>query len=242
MPGTLPTPKTFPSNLNLTIIPPPASHPATNVLILLHGLGDTHASFTNLARQLSLPETACLSLQAPTPLPFDLGGFHWGDDIIFDQASGNMDFDTGFNKSIRIIKEDVIQKGLVEKCGYKPREITLFGFGQGGMAALAATSSLPKELGGVISLGGPLPLSVSTIAAGKAKTPVLVLGRSSNTLITPSAITRLKTVFETVDYKQWKKSDDDMPTNREEMLPIMRFFARRLTSRRGVPEGSVEIG
>ncbi|KAI9871378.1 MAG: hypothetical protein M1830_002970 [Pleopsidium flavum] len=242
MPCTLPTPEAFPSNLTLTITPPPASHPATNILILLHGLGDTNIPFTNLARQLSLLETACLSLQAPSPLPFDLGGFHWGDDIIFDQASGSMDFDTGFNKTIRIIKEDVIQKGLIEKCGYKAREILLFGFGQGGMAGLAVASSLPpEELGGVVSIGGPLPSSVSTIVPNKIKTPILLLGGSSKSLLTPSAVTRLRTVFETVDYSKWKKTGDGMPTNREEMLPIMQFFARRLRSRRGVPTGSVEI-
>jgi hypothetical protein len=32
-----------------------------------------------------------------------------------------------------------------------------------------------------------------------------------------------------------------MPRSREEMLPIMRFFARRLRSRGGVPEGAVEV-
>lgn len=244
MPATLPTPTTFPANLIITIITPPPTHPPTNILILLHGLGDTHASFTTLARQLTLPETACLTLQAPTPLPFDLGGFHWGDDIIFDQASGTMDFDTGFTKSTHLITERIIKDALISKCGYKAREIMLFGYGQGGMAALAAATSLAaeEELGGVISTGGPLPLSVSTISQAKVKTPVLVLGGSSNSLVTPSAVARLKDVFETVDYKQWKRSGDGMPANREEMLPIMQFFARRLRSRRGVPEGSVEIG
>lgn len=120
----------------------------------------------------------------------------------------------------------------------------LFGYGQGGMAALAAATSLAaeEELGGVISIGGPLPLSVSTISPAKVTTPVLVLGGSSNSLVTPSVVARLKDVCETVDYKQWKKSGDGMPTNREEMLPIMQFFASRLRSRRSVPEGSVEIG
>jgi hypothetical protein len=32
-----------------------------------------------------------------------------------------------------------------------------------------------------------------------------------------------------------------MPKNREEALPMMHFFARRLRSQKGVPEGSVEL-
>jgi len=76
----------------------------------------------------------------------------------------------------------------------------------------------------------------------KLKTPVLLLGGSTNSIVTPSSVSKLKDVFEFAEYKQWKKAGDGMPSNREEMLPIMQFFAQRLRSRRGVPEGSVEIG
>lgn len=240
MPTRLPTLSDFPPSIHLTITPPPPASPQlTNVLVLLHGLGDTSASFTTLGRQLTLPETTCISLQAPTPLPFELGGFHWGDDIQFDQATGNMDFDTGFTKAITIIKEDIVENGLVTKCGYKHREIMFFGFGQGAMAAIAATTSMTEELGGVISIGGPLPESCKHVKG--LTTPLLVLGGSSNTLITRTALTNLKASFQNVEYQKWSKAGDSMPGKREEMLPIMRFFARRLKSRKCVPEGSVEI-
>ncbi|KAI9725068.1 MAG: hypothetical protein M1812_000344 [Candelaria pacifica] len=244
MPGRLPVASDFPSWLQLTVIPPLASQAPANILILLHGLGDTNRSFTSLGQNLSLPETACISLQALTPLPFDLGGYHWGDDIIFDQTSGKMDFDTGFEKGTKAIGEDIIQKGLIGTCGYQGREIFLLGFGQGGMASFAAVASLSSgaslELGGVVSIGGPLPLSIGT-AARTAKTPVLILGGSSNSLITSSNTARLRTVFESVEYKQWSKAGDGMPSNREQMLPIMQFFASRLRSRKSVPEGSTEV-
>ncbi|KAI9822514.1 MAG: hypothetical protein M1827_000233 [Pycnora praestabilis] len=249
MPGRFPLVTDFPSSLVLTITPPPSPQPPTNVLILLHGLGDTNTAFTALGRNLCLPETACISLQAPTPLPFDLGGFHWGDDIIFDQASGKMDFDTGFDKARKVIGDEVILKGLTDKCGYQRREIMIFGFGQGGMAGLAVAaylsptvSSSKDELGGVISIGGPLPSLVNAPSAGKAKTHVIVLGGHSNTLVTSSAITTIKNIFGFVEFKQWKRAGDGMPTNRDEMMPIMQFFAQRLRSGKGVPQGSVEIG
>ena len=240
MPSTLPKQTDFPASLVLSFTAPPASSPhANNVLIFLHGLGDTSVSFTNLGKQLALPETICISLQAPTPLPFDLGGFHWGDDITFDQASGDMDFDTGFTKAVKIIKRDVIEEGLIEKHGYKPRDIMLFGFGQGAMAALATAASMAQELGGIVSIGGVLP---SSNASAKAvKTPVLVLGGSSNTLITRINLDKLKAVFQYVEYQKWNRPGDGMPRNRDEMLPIMRFFARRLRSRAGVPGGSIEV-
>ena len=240
MSGCLPTSVDFDSKLNVTITPPPASQQMVNILILLHGLGDTNASFTALGKQLALPETACISLQAPTPLPFDLGGFHWGDDIQFDSNSGDMDSDTGFGKATKTIQEDVISQALVQKCGLKPRNIFIYGFGQGGMTALATALSFSEELGGVISIGGPIPASSPT--AKRTQTPALVVGGSSNTLVTKPAIAKMRTAFETLEYHKWKKSGDGMPANREEMLPIMKFFARRLRSAIGVPKGSLEIG
>lgn len=265
MPPRLPTPTDFPPTLTLTITPPPPSTSTpSNALVLLHGLGDTHHPFTTLSQRLSLPETVCISLQAPTPLPFSLPGFHWGDDIIFDQRSGNMDIDTGFVKAVKMLTGVV--EGLTKECGFRAREVLMFGYGQGGMAALAVVASLEEELAGVVTIGGPVPSSTMTststsststtpgpststasstspppTAKSKNRTPILALGGSSQTLLTPSAITNLKTVYEFVEYKKWPRAGDSMPRNREEMLPIMEFFSRRLRSRRGVPEGSVEI-
>ncbi|KAI4149230.1 MAG: hypothetical protein LQ340_004738 [Diploschistes diacapsis] len=240
MPGRLPEPSDFNSALTLSITPAPPSQKPVNILILLHGLGDTHVSFKKLGQQLSLPETACLSLQAPTPLPLDTGGFHWGDDLIFDQGTGQLDPDTGFKKSTEVILQVI--KTLQDQCGYSLRDIIFLGFGQGGMAALNATASIPSagECAGVVSIGGPLPADSPRLTR-KNKTPVLVLGGSSETLVSDSSVERLKSTFDFVEYKRWRRPRDSMPRNRDEMMPIMQFFARRLRSRQGVPEGSVEL-
>ena len=241
MPGRLPTTKDFSAHLSLTITPPPAQDQPVNVLILFHGLGDTNASFANLGTRLALPETCCISLQAPTPLPFGLGGFQWGNDIAFDPSTGEMEFDTGFGKVINVIENDLIRDGLVKQCGYQPRDILMLGFGQGGMAALAVAALMMEELGGVVTIGGPAPASM-TPRLEKSKTPITVLGGSSKTVITRNALETLERQFQTLEYHQWSKVGDGMPSCREEMLPIMRFFASRLQSRKGVPKGSVEIG
>ncbi|KAF1936350.1 alpha/beta-hydrolase [Clathrospora elynae] len=243
MPGRLPTIANFPSLAKLSITSPPSSHPPTNVLILLHGLGDTNASFTKLGQQLNLPETACIAVQAPGSMPFDLGGFHWGDDMVFDQSTGEMDIDTGFKASTRLVLDDIIRKGLIEKCGYKAREIMIFGFAQGGMVGLQAAAELSGDgLGGVISVGGALSHTLPLRALEKkSKTPVLVCKAARKSAVTDSAIAKLKNAFEYVEVKEWKQNGDGMPCSREEMLPIMQFFARRLRSTRGVPAGSVEL-
>lgn len=89
---------------------------------------------------MKLPETACISIQGPQNL-LDLGGFHWGDDIIFDSTNGGLDADAGFKQSAKLLKS-VVLDGLIEKCGFTYREVIFFGFGQGGMAALNAVGEL----------------------------------------------------------------------------------------------------
>ncbi|KAF2022885.1 phospholipase/Carboxylesteras-like protein [Setomelanomma holmii] len=243
MPGRLPTKADFPAKVTLSVTPPPTLQPPTNVLILLHGLGDVNESFTRLGQQLNLPETVCIAVQAPNGLLFDIGGFHWGDDLVVDQATGELDMDTGFKTATRLILEDVIRESLIKKCGYRAREIVLFGFAQGAMVGLQVAAEFEdNELGGAVSIGGSLSHTLPLKALSqKSKTPVLVCRASKGSKVTDSAVSKLKDAFENVEVKDWKRNGDGMMSNREEMMPIMQFLARRLLSRRGVPAGSVEL-
>ncbi|EEQ29243.1 hypothetical protein McanMca71_006647 [Microsporum canis] len=239
----------FPSSLTVTITPPDTLR-STNILILLHGLGDTPAPFANFASGLHLPETSCITVQAPVPLPFDLPGFHWGDDIVFE--ADLLDPDPGFSRATRLIVTDLIRSTLIDKLGYKAREILLFGFAQGASAALSAALEFHRsesgqgELGGIIAVGGVLPLSAINGRGGgrnKSPSPVLVLGgHGAHSAVSDIGARRTKEEFEYVEIVRWRgKKEDTMPRNREEMMPIMQFFARRLRSTSGVPEGSVEL-
>lgn len=99
---------------------------------------------------MNLPETCCISIQGPANL-LDLDGFHWGDDIIFDSTNGGLDSDAGFKKTNEILK-GVVEDGLVGKCGYRPREVLLMGFGQGGMAALEYAGMTSSHISNVMAL------------------------------------------------------------------------------------------
>ncbi|KAK2811451.1 hypothetical protein FQN50_002074 [Emmonsiellopsis sp. PD_5] len=243
----------FPPSLTLIITPPPAPTPrSTNILLILHGLGDTIAPYASFASAMRLPETTCIALQAPTQLPFELPGYHWGDDILFDPDK--LDADPGFTRATRTIVEEVILQVLVRKLGYRSREILIFGYGQGASVGLSVAMEVArgalgddsdKELGGVVGVGGVVPLSAirEDGRAGKAPTPVLLVGgRGPESALSEVGEARTRNVFGDVEVVRWAgRRGDGMPSNREEMFPIMRFLARRLRSRAGVPEGSVEV-
>ena len=250
MPTKTPTPSDFPSQLTVTVTPTSASSvPAPNILLLLHGLGDSAAAFTKFGQALRLPETTVVTVQGTAPLPFDLGGFHWGDDVSFDSATGAIDMDAGLVRATRILGEDVVRDTLVRKCGYALREIMILGYGQGGMTGLAVARELGLKnsgqesgpLSGVISIGAPYPLSGSR-AGDKNRSPVLLVSGRDSVAVSDEAVRRTKQVFEFVELSRYARKGDSMPSSRDEMLPVMQFFARRLRSRQGVPEGSVEIG
>jgi predicted esterase len=190
----------------------------------------------------------------------DRPSFHWGDDILISSTSDALDQDAGFETASNLVWKDVIADVLLAKCGLRARDVLLWGFGQGAMVALAVAAALPKvEFAGVVAVGGRLPSSVPRIAhppadvapvpaaasespsatndeemGRKARTPVLLLGGSASRQVTRSAVDDAKARFVGVEYVKWAKSDDSMPKNREEVVPIMGFLARRLrTDERG---------
>lgn len=102
-------------------------------------------------------------------------------------------------------------------------------------------SDTPPELGGVISIGAGLPAEAPGSLDKKCTTPILVCAGKDQSAVTSETEDKLKRVFDFVEIKRYRKPGDSMPNNRDEMMPIMQFFSRRLRSTKGVPEGSVEI-
>ncbi|TLD23982.1 hypothetical protein PspLS_06623 [Pyricularia sp. CBS 133598] len=186
-------------------------------------------------------------------LPLDSGPtnhFHYGDDIKVGSGDG-LDPDPGFDKARRVLLEKLVGDVIVGRCGWDVADVLLFGFGQGGSLALGLASSVrmgPEVVDvsegdggssrpgkgsafkGVISVGGPLPQSMVPTVSNrpKASTPVLLCrGRASEDL-DDDAVEVVKKEFDNVEVATWKKSQDGMPESRDEILPIMKFFADRL--------------
>ena len=173
-----------------------------------------------------------------------------------DQGTGQLEMDTGFENASKVIApvfKVVLGDGKADGLGFEPRDVFLWGFGQGGMAALSLAEALNIELGGVVSIGGNPPASKSAMKRvietvgdvapkkqeGKAKTPVLLCGGNRHTAVTANTLREAKERFDSVEYVKWEREGDSMARNREEMLPIMKFLARRL--RISAPVGTEEV-
>ncbi|KAH8882867.1 phospholipase/Carboxylesterase superfamily protein [Thozetella sp. PMI_491] len=245
--------------VSLAFPSPPES--TTAILILFHGLGDSEASFATFAKNLALPGVLGISVRGTSPLPPVLLGepltagptkhFHWGDDLTLSPHTGELDPDPGFSKAERLILDRLLGETLVQKCGWEPNDLLLFGFGQGGSLALGLASRIrvppqvedvtedgkggverKRVFKGVVSVGGPLPHSMvpSISAREKSKTPVLVCHGTASEAVDEDAIDTLKQEFTDVRVAKWKRPDDGVPRNRDEVLPMMQFFAERLRS------------
>ncbi|TRX95453.1 hypothetical protein FHL15_003784 [Xylaria flabelliformis] len=104
------------------------------------------------------------------------------------------------------------------------------GDGEGKEENASTTTAATTAFKGAVSIGGPLPISmIPTLSArDKARTPVLIChGRNSESLDS-DAMELARKEFVDVREVKWRKEDDGMPKNREEMLPIMQFLAERL--------------
>lgn len=253
MPPRIPTEADF-ASLNSTLphtlhfpSPPEAT---TAILILFHGLGDSHAGFSPFARGMNLPGVLAITVRGTSPLPLgiaDGGGSHWGDDLVLDQGTGALDADPGYGRAERLIMDKLVGEVIVGKCGWELGDILLFGFGQGGSLALGLASRLrgetprvvdvtdaaasaptarPAAFKGAVSIGGPLPTSMVPTVSSRPKAPTKVLVVQ----LVGEAVAAVKREFEDVRVVNWKRREIAMPRDREEMLPIMKFLADRLNS------------
>ncbi|KAJ7756925.1 hypothetical protein B0H16DRAFT_1537426 [Mycena metata] len=195
-----------------------------NILILLHGLGDTHIPFSKLGRQLKLPQTAVLAVRAPDQVPFlyeeSYAWFPSFDDLgeLIEQP----------NPTPALQLMDRIFTHLTTDCEWPVNRIHLFGFAQGGTVAAELGLKMRGEtLGSIVTISGPL-LSYPTLST-LSTTPLLVAYRPS--AVPPNALPAFRKGFQrVVEHKMGAQGG--MPASKLEWEPIMRFWSEVLGRRR----------
>lgn len=110
-----------------------------NLLILLHGLGDSHRPFAALGQRFALPQTAVLALSAPLEVPLTDGGGAWftafDDDYeLIQPTPGDRRREESLQATLGVLA--LLLQRLQALRGWLRRRIHLFGFSQGGTLAL----------------------------------------------------------------------------------------------------------
>ena len=124
--------------------PHPSGHGASNLLLLLHGLGDQPAPFASLARKLALPQTASLALRAPHPLPAAIQGSCQGTCWMesFEENGELISASAGHARRLRSLERECIPRlceliTTLARYGWPAHRCYLFGYSQGGTGACA---------------------------------------------------------------------------------------------------------
>ncbi|KAI0299449.1 hypothetical protein B0F90DRAFT_1631368 [Multifurca ochricompacta] len=219
-----------------------------NLLILLHGLGDTHLPFSKLGRSFKLPQTATLALRAPKQIPYLYEqSFQW-----YPSFDALGDILAHPNPTMAIDYMMKLFDHLVNDCGWSAPRIHLFGFAQGGTVAAESAlrwwqygvqrqqkdgSPSAQPLGSVVTVGGPL-LSYPTLPV-VCTTPILVFHRPppSEPHLSGDAFTAFRKGFSRVI--DVKKSGQGMPRSKDEWYPIMELWSEQLERRQ--VEGIYEV-
>ncbi|KAK1927291.1 hypothetical protein DB88DRAFT_543735 [Papiliotrema laurentii] len=216
-----------------------------NLLIMFHGLGDTKEPFANLGRQLNLPSTAVLSLQAPDPIPLmETPCWSWYNTFtpLFEPLPNP-------NPSTALPPLRALLSTLTSpEIGWDLTQIHLFGFGQGGTIALelaldigkrpippAASSggsthptSLPgKRLGSVVSIcAGLISFPSSSL---DLETPVAMFTRvQAKSQVGQKMLSAVQRAFKHVEVVQAPGGGEAMPRGKDEWQGIMKFWGQVL--------------
>ncbi|GAA5945731.1 hypothetical protein JCM3775_005898 [Rhodotorula graminis] len=158
-----------------------------NLLVLLHGLGDTAAPFAQLSKSLNLPQTAVLSLKAPERIPLlEEEAYAWWDS--FDEMGeliARPNPAATLHLLVKLVEHLTAPVSTSSPsssatagggCGWKPSQIHLFGYAQGGTCAgelaLAWAKAHPVDVGGGGAPTSSSPSSTTTSSSTSGATAV----------------------------------------------------------------------
>ena len=163
-------------------VPPPAADPSTNLLVLLHGAGDSPTPFARLATALALPATAGLALRAPLRVGVE-GGLWF--------CAGAL----GPTDAASLEAHAPALLARLDGTGWPRGRTHVFGYGDGGVAALHAVLRAARAgeepFGSCVAVSAALPDEVvrggAGDGAGKGAAPP---APGTPPLGTPTLITR----------------------------------------------------
>lgn len=133
----------------------------SNILILLHGFGDTALNFIGFASKMNLPQTCILALEAPLPAIEGIDDIRgWlptydslGNEIKNTDACVRL----GSTKITAQLTQFIIKHVLISprnEGGWPKERVFILGFAQGATVALDFSLVYGEKLGGIVAICG----------------------------------------------------------------------------------------
>jgi len=191
---------------------------AKNVIIALHGFGDTAANFAHIADEFNLNDVLWLFVQGPKPVPMGIDGAQW-----FSLFSDPKEEIVQSENAIYELVETVM-----EYTNLPSEKIFMLGFSQGAGMALYYALKSHKKLAGIISLSGLLMRQSETIPILQKNTPlppIFLAHGMQDQVIFPATFFEIKNVLAMnstvkVTAKTYKMGHN---ISQEEMNDVKRF-------------------
>lgn len=162
----------------------PNSGKYSNVLIFMHGLGDTADGWASMMPSLNLHDTKfILPTASSIPISINGGGRMPGWFDIYELSMTSKEDRDGFAKSSSRIKS-IIQKEL--DSGIDSKKIIIGGFSQGGAVALHVSLRLEHQLGGCVALSTWLPFRddfPASLTESAKKLPIFQVHGSADNVV-----------------------------------------------------------
>ncbi|KAM0791768.1 hypothetical protein ACM66B_004032 [Microbotryomycetes sp. NB124-2] len=242
---------TISKTLQATYAAPNDNGPESNLLILMHGLGDTDKPFADLARSLNLPQTATLSLRAPERIPLlEEEAYQWWSSFT---ELGELIPNPNPSKTMTLLIQ-LIEHLTSPAPGpaWLPNQIHFFGFAQGGTCAAElalawsrhirlrpasttfsniSTPSLDGQLASIVAVSASM-LSHPSIGAQKSTTKVLLVSRpNEERVVGPGSWTKAFGNVKHVVLSSNSRQGQAMLRGQAEWMEVMRFWSETLVQR-----------
>lgn len=215
----------------------------SNLLILLHGLGDNEANFGEFGKRLELPQTRVCSLRGTIPLGPLMGGesisaFDGEEIDEFGYAwYFEEEWEVGEDVQKQSVKETLkrletwLEKSVFNE--FPPERVFLFGYGQGGSVCVELAKSKLFRLGGVVSVSGHEmnwnKADQPSISSRSCKSDILITTTCNDRVaLCNSAKSTSSNTSQYSVYAVPGKTSVATPSSREEMGEIMKFLSKRL--------------
>jgi phospholipase/carboxylesterase len=176
-----------------------ASDPQSrDLLVCLHGLGDSMEGYRWVPQALRMPKLNVLLVNAPDAY---YGGFSWYD-FAADPAPG-------VERSYKLI--EALLDGLAEK-GFPPGRIVLLGFSQGCLMSFETGLRYKAKLAGLVGISGYVhePERLLKLASGVAREQKFLVTHGTNDALIPLRVVRpqvdqLRAWGLSIDFKEYPK-------------------------------------